>query len=190
VGDKVYAGYKDSPDSWIKGTEPKRIEWYAGKQYDECFDAAKEVLKNFDRSFPHWKGRGYEIAGFAWFQGHKDQNAVHADRYEKNLVQLIKTLRKEFDAPNAPFLVATGCGNEGREGFGLQIAEAQLAVDGDMGKYPEFKGNVKSVDIRAFWPDPKKSPKDQSFHYHQNAGTYMQIGEAMGNGMVDLQKNR
>jgi len=145
----------------------------------------------FDESFPQWKGRGYKIAGFAWFQGHKDTGSeVHASRYEQNLVQLIKTLRKEFNAPDAPFVVATGCGNEGRESTGLQIAEAQLAVDGDKGKYPEFKGNVKCVDIRDFWPDPAKSPANQGFHYHQNAGTYMQIGEAMGQGMLELLKVR
>lgn len=149
------------------------------------------MLKNFDASFPHWKGRGYEIAGFVWWQGHKDTGSeAHASRYEQNLVHLIKTLRKDFDAPNAPFVVATGCGNEGREGTGLQIAEAQLAVDGDKGKYPEFKGNVTSVDTRDFWPDPAKSPKNQGFHYHQNAGTYMQVGEAMGKGMVELQQNQ
>ncbi len=189
VGDMVYAGYKDPQPSWKKGEEPKAGGWYAGKQYDDCFNAAKEVLKNFDASFPQWKGRGYEIAGFVWFQGHKDTGSeVHASRYEHNLVQLIKTLRKEFDAPNAPFVVATGCGNPGREGAGLTIAEAQLAVDGGNGKYPDFKGNVKSVDIRDFWPDETKSPKSQGFHYHQNAGTYMQIGEAMGKGMVELLK--
>lgn len=189
IGDTVYAGYKDPQPSWKKGEEPKPGTWYAGKQYDDCFNAAKEVLAKFDESFPHWKGRGYEIAGFAWFQGHKDTgNQVHAERYEQNLVHLIKTLRKEFNAPDAPFVVATGCGNEGREGTGLIIAEAQMAVDGGKGKYPEFKGNLKSVDIRDFWPDPAKSPKEQGFHYHQNAGTYMQIGEAMGRGMVELQK--
>jgi hypothetical protein len=187
VGDTVYGGYKDTQQSWKKGEEPKPGEWYAGKQYDDCFNAAKEVLANFDQSFPHWKGRSYEIAGFAWFQGHKDTgDAVHASHYEKNLVQLIKALRKDFNAPDAPFVVATGCGNPGREGAGLQIAEAQLAVDGSTGKYPEFKGNVKSVDVRDFWPDPETSPKNQGFHYHQNAGTYMQIGEAMGKGMVEL----
>ena len=189
IGDTVYGGYKDPQPSWKKGEEPKPGDWYAGKQYDDCFNAAKEVFKNFDGSFPHWKGRGYEIAGFAWFQGHKDTGSeVHAARYEQNLVQLIKTLRKEFEAPDAPFVVATGCGNEGREGTGLIIAEAQLAVDGARGKYPEFKGNVKSVDIRDFWPDSAKSPKEQGFHYHQNAGTYMQIGEAMGKGMIELLK--
>ncbi len=189
IGDTVYAGYQDKTASWQKGTEPVPVNWYAGKQYDDCFNAAKEVLAKFDESFPHWKGRGYEIAGFAWFQGHKDTGSdVHAARYEQNLVQLIKSLRKDFEAPNAPFVVLTGCGNEGREGTGLQIAEAQLAVDGSKGKYPEFKGNVKSVDIRHIWPDPAKSPKEQGFHYHQNAGAYMEIGEAMGQGMLDLIK--
>jgi Carbohydrate esterase, sialic acid-specific acetylesterase len=191
AGDKVYAGYKDPQPSWKKGEEPKAGTWYAGKQYDDCFNAAKETLKNFDASFPHWKGRGYEIAGFVWFQGHKDTgDAVHAERYEPNLVQLIKTLRKEFDAANAPFVVAVGCGNEGREGTGLQVAEAQLAVDGAKGKYPEFKGNVRSVDTRDFWPDVAKSPKNQGFHYHQNAGAYMQMGEAMGQGMIELLKGK
>ena len=82
---------------------------------------------------------------------HKDQSAALASRYEQNLVHLIKTLRKDFNAPNAKFVLATGCGNPGRESFGLQIAEAQLAVDGDKGKYPEFKGNVKAVDTRDLW---------------------------------------
>lgn len=191
VGDIIYGGYKDPQPSWKKGEEPVKGEWYAGKQYDDCFNAAKETLAQFDESFPQWKGRGYEIAGFAWFQGHKDTgNPVHAEHYEKNLVQLIKSLRKDFDAPHAPFVVSTGCGNEGREGTGLQIAEAQLAVDGDKGKYPDFKGNVKSVDIRDFWPDVTKSPKNQGYHYHQNGGTYMQIGEAMGKAMVELEKGK
>ena len=190
IGEMVYAGYKDKQPSWKKGEEPAEIPWYAGKQYDDCFNAAKEVLANFDASFPHWKGRSYEITGFVWFQGHKDTGSdVHASRYEQNLVNLIKALRKDFNAPNAPFLVSTGCGNPGREGNGLVVAEAQLAV-GDPAKHPDFIGNVKSVDIRHIWPDPQKSPKDQSFHYHQNAGAYMEIGEAMGKGMIDLLEGR
>ena len=198
---KVIAGYKDKPDMWdadpAKGaaTEPpaqwldkngKPIDWYAGKQYDDCFNAAKDVLAKFDESFPQWKGRGYEIAGFVWFQGHKDTGSpVTASRYEHNLANLIKALRKDFNVPNAPFLVSTGCGNPGREGNDLTVAEAQLAV-GDPAKHPEFKGTVKSIDIRHIWPDPAQSPRDQSFHYHQNAGAYMEIGEAMGKGMLEL----
>ena len=107
-GGKIYAGYKESPLSWDKGTKPKPINWYAGKQYDDCFGAAHEVLNNFDKEFPHWKGQGYKIEGFAWWQGDKDRYVeAHAVQYEKNLVRLIKTLRKEFEAPKAKFVVAT-----------------------------------------------------------------------------------
>lgn len=104
-----YAAYKQSPERWTKGTELKPIEWYAGKQYDDCFNAAKDVLAKFDEKFPQWKGRGYEIAGFGWWQGHKDGGeqgkggaGAHASRYEHNLAHLINTLRKEFNAPNPP----------------------------------------------------------------------------------------
>ncbi len=184
----IYAGYKDSPDRWEKGTEPKPINWYAGKQYDDCFGAAHEVLNNFDKLFPQYKDQGYEIAGFGWWQGHKDGGEPHASRYEQNLVHLIKTLRKEFKAPNAPFVIAT-IGFEGweMEGPQLTVAEAQLAVSGDKGKYPEFKGNVLTVETRDYWPKVEESPRNQGFHYHGNAETYMRVGEAMGRGMVKLQ---
>ena len=194
----VYAGYKQTPERWEKGEEPEPIEWYAGKQYDDCFNAAKETLANFDASFPHWKGRGYEIAGFGWWQGHKDGGeqgtvtaGVHASRYEKNLAHLIKTLRTEFDAPNAPFVVAT-CGFNGGEGWqpgssADTIFNAQMNVS-DPAKHPDFAGSVKSVDTRPFYRAPEISPRNQSFHYHGNAETYMLVGEAMGKAMVELQK--
>ena len=185
---RTYAGYKDTPDSWVEGQEKKKVDWYAGKQYDDCFGAAHKVLDNFDAEFPQWKGRGYEIAGFFWWQGHKDTgSALTAGRYEQNLAHLIKTLRKEFKAPDAPFVVAT-IGFEGRKMTGptLTVAEAQLAVSGETGKHPEFKGNVKSVDTRDFWRDASVSPRNQGFHYNQNAETYMLVGEAAGRAMIEL----
>lgn len=185
---KTYAGYKDIANFWDKGTEPKPVPWYAGRQYDADTAHAKSVLKNLEKYYPGYKGQGYEVAGFLWWQGHKDQSAALAGRYEQNLVHLIKSLRKDFDAPNAKFVVATGCGNPGREGFGLQIAEAQLAVDGDKGKYPEFKGNVKAVDVRPFWREADVSPSNQGYHYNHNAETYYEVGEAMGRAVVELLK--
>jgi alpha-galactosidase len=186
----IYAGYKDSPERWEKGTTPEPINWYAGKQYDDCFSAAHDVLDNFDENFPHWKGRGYEIAGFVWWQGHKDTGSeVYAQRYEQNLVHLIKTLRKEFGAPQAPFVIATiGFGGWKLDGNGLTVANAQLAVSGDKGKYPEFRGNVLTVETRDFWREPEVSPKNQGYHYNQNAETYMLVGDALGRGMLELLK--
>ena len=39
---------------------------------------------------------------------------------------------------------------------------------------------------RDFWQDASASPKNQGFHYNQNAGTYMMVGDALGRGMVKL----
>ncbi|MGY8660363.1 MAG: sialate O-acetylesterase [Verrucomicrobiales bacterium] len=181
---KIYAGYKQSPESWEKGTEPKPIGWYAGKQYDDCFGAAHEVLDNFDAQFPHWKGRGYEIVGFAWWQGDKDRyNLGHASKYEKNLVHLIKSLRTEFKAPKAKFVVAT-LGQTRKESADVNerlILDAQLAVDGKAGKYPEFKGNVSTV-----YTHPLSQGGASNSHYDGNSQTYMDVGLAMGEAMVKL----
>ncbi|MCH7227089.1 sialate O-acetylesterase [Haloferula sp. A504] len=194
----IYAGYKDRAGRWEKGTEPEESSWYGGKQYDECFDAAKEVLANFDEKFPHWQDRGYEIAGFCWWQGHKDggeagegEAGAHAIRYEQNLARLIEVLREEFKAPNAPFVVAT-CGFNGGEGWepgssARTIWNAQMAV-GDSDKHPKLAGNVASVDTRPFYRPPEQSPRNQSFHYHGNAETYMLVGEAMGRAMVEMKR--
>ncbi len=185
-GGKIYAGYKESPLSWDKGTTPKPINWYAGKQYDDCFGAAHQVLDDFDKEFPHWKGRGYEIEGFAWWQGDKDRYVDgHAFQYEKNLVRLIKTLRKEFNAPKAKFVVATlgQTPKDALPGNDKLILDAQLAVDGATGKYPEFKGNVSTV-----YTHPLSQGGASNSHYDGNAQTYMDVGVAMGEAMVELLK--
>ncbi|MBL8854622.1 MAG: sialate O-acetylesterase [Planctomycetaceae bacterium] len=183
---KIYAGYKDVANFWDEGSEPKPVPWYAGRQYDADTQHAKLVLQNLADYYPGYQGQGYEIAGFVWWQGHKDQNAALAGRYEQNLVHLIKTLRADFEAPDAKFVVATGCGNPGREGFGLQIAEAQLAVDGRRGKYSDFTGNVAAVDVRDWWREPAVSPVDQGHHYNHNAETYYEVGHALGQAMTEL----
>ena len=180
---KVFAGYKDSPDSWAKGTEPAPIGWYAGKQYDDDVANAKKVLSELDKYYPGAKG--YEVAGFFFWQGEKDGgNAAHASRYEQNLVRLIKQVRKDFEAPNAKFVLATlGEATKGSGGNGGKILDAQLAVDGATGKYPEFKGNVATV-----YANPLSKGGSGNSHYNGNAETYMGVGEAMGWAMVELLK--
>lgn len=184
---KTYAGYKDTSPSWAKGEEPKSVPWYAGRQYDADTAHAKAVLKNLKKYFPDYKDQGYEVAGFVYWQGHKDQNAAHASKYEENLVRLIKALRKDFDSPHAKFVLATGCGNPGTEGFGKKIAEAQLAVN-DTKKYPEFKGNVRGIDTRDLWREAAVSPVNQGYHYNHNAETYMETGLRLGRAMEELLK--
>jgi hypothetical protein len=181
VGNYTYAGYGDSPDRWLTGTTPEPIGWQAGIQYDGDVRNAKTVLDNIGTYCPG--ATEYEVAGFFWWQGDKDRyNAVHAARYEQNLVQLINRLRVEFDAPNASFVSATlgqtQIGDTGNEGL---ILDAQLAVDGDAGNYPEFAGNVKTV-----YSNPLSMGGASNGHYNGNAETYMNVGEAMGQAMVSL----
>jgi len=177
----VYAGYRDSPAKWEKGTKPKKINWYAGMQYDGDVRNAKKVLAELPKYYPGAKG--YEIAGFFFWQGDKDRyNAVHASLYERNLVRFIKQLRKDFNAPKAKFVVATlGQTKKGAGGNEGKILNAQLAVDGNSGKYPEFKGNVATV-----YSHPYCHGGASNSHYNGNAETYMDIGEAMGRAMVKL----
>jgi hypothetical protein len=181
----TYAGYKESPMRWEKGTEPKPITWYAGMQYDGDVANAKKVLAELDKYYPGAKG--YEIAGFFFWQGDKDRyDAGLASHYEQNLVHFIKQLRKDFDAPNAKFVLATlGQTKKGDGGNDGKILDAQLAVDGNNGKYPEFKGNVATV-----YSNPLSHGGASNNHYSGNAETYMDIGEAMGRAMVELVKTR
>ena len=184
---KTYAGYKDTPLSWVEGQPKKKVNWYAGKQYDTDTACAKDVLKNLAKYYPGYSGQGYEVAGFVFWQGHKDQNAAHASRYEQNLVHFIKTLRKDFSAPKAKFVLATiAFGGRALKSHGLTVAKAQLAVSGEKGKYPEFKGNVKTVEARDFWRDTAVSPSGAGYHYNHNAETYMEVGNALGWAMAEL----
>lgn len=184
---RTYAGYKDNPGSWVEGEPKDDVNWYAGRQYDADTAHAKAVLRNLSDYYPGYVGQGYEIAGFVFWQGHKDQNPAHAGRYEKNLVRFIKTLRKDFAAPKAKFVLATiAFDGHYLAGHGLTIAKAQLAVSGETGKYPEFEGNVKCVDARPFWRDKSVSPSGQGYHYNHHAETYMEVGESLGKAMVEL----
>ncbi|MFN0020654.1 MAG: sialate O-acetylesterase [Pirellulaceae bacterium] len=185
---KTYAGYKDTPDSWVEGQLKKEVKWYAGKQYDDDMANAKEALKTIAQWYPGYKDQGYEIAGFVWWQGHKDTGSeAHASQYEENLERLIESLRKDYDAPKAKFVLATGCGNPGREGLGLKIAEAQLSI-GDAKKHKKFEGNVKAVDSRDLWREANVSPKNQGYHYNRNAETYLEVGLRLGWAMAELSK--
>jgi len=180
----VHPGYKGSPEKWRKGEEPKRIKWYAGMQYDGDVARAKKVLAELDKYYPDAKE--YEIAGFFWWQGDRDSRSeALSSRYEKNLVHLIKQLRKDFDAPDAKFVCATlGQTEKGDAGNGGRILDAMFAVAGDAGGYPEFKGNVATVYTR-----PLSKGGSSGGHYNGDAETYMNVGEAMGKAMVGLLKN-
>lgn len=172
----VYAGYKQSPAKWEKGTEPEPIGWYAGKQYDDDVGNAKKILAEISKYYPD--ASGYEVAGFLWWQGDKDmRNPAYVNTYEKHLEQLITALRKDFEAPNAPFVTASlGQTKEGdTSGHGV-IMEAMKSVAS------------KSDTVGFVYTHPLSKGSSSSAHYGGNAETYMNVGLAMGEKMVELIK--
>lgn len=183
----TFAGYGDSPSKWDKGTKPEPVGWYAGLQYDGDVNRSKVVLEDLATYYPGKASTGspvsYEVAGFFWWQGDKDmRDPGYYTRYEFNLANLIKQLRKDFNAPNAKFVTASlGQTVKGSTGGDGQILDAMFAVDGKSGKYPEFAGNVAAV-----YTHPLSKGSSSSSHYGGNSETYMNIGEAMGAAMNEL----
>jgi len=184
----VHPGYGGSPERWRKGTTPDykaTSTWYAGKQYDGDIARAKKVLSELDTYYP---GAGkYDIAGFFWWQGDRDSRSeALSSHYETNLVQLIKQLRKDFNAPRANFVCASlGQTKKDDVGNEREILDAMLAVDGRFSSsYPEFKGNVAAV-----YSHPLSKGGSSGNHYYGHAESFMNIGEAMGCAMVQLQLN-
>jgi alpha-galactosidase len=156
-------------------------------EYKLMVEGVRKTLDQIDKVVPGYQGQGYEIAGFVWFQGHKDSfDETLIANYEKNLVNLINDVRKEFKKPALPSVIATiGFGGHDMQEKFVRILKAQLAV-GDPQRHPEYAGNVVSVDTRDFWREVDESPKGEDYHYNRNAETYMLIGDALGRSMVEL----
>jgi hypothetical protein len=179
-GGKTQPGYRGTPDDPGGDTGGDMSKgWYAGCQYDGDVAAAKKVLANLDNYYPGAKQ--HEVAGFFWWQGDKDmRNPAHYEQYEKNLIQLIKALRKDFNAPNARFVSASlGQTQEGSKGGDGVILDAMKAVA--KSNDPELKGKVGFV-----YSHPLSKGGSSSGHYSGNPETYMNVGEAMGKAMVEL----
>jgi hypothetical protein len=169
------------PSSGRKDPDSK----WEGLEYRLMVEGVRKALDQIDKIVSGYKGQGYEMAGFVWWQGHKDAGATQAE-YEKHLVNLINDVRKEFKAPKMPAVIATvGFGGHNMADKYLKILEAQMAV-GDPKKHPEFAGTVASVDTRDFWREVDESPMSQDYHYNRNAETYMLVGDALGRAMVTL----
>ena len=101
-------------------------------------EGVHKTLDHIGEIVPNYKGQGHELAGFIWFQGHKDTFGTQ-DKYEKNLVNLINDIRNDFNAPKLPIVVATvAFGGREMQGNTLKVWEAQMAVSGDKGSLQVF----------------------------------------------------
>lgn len=181
-------GYKETIKSKTDNTVVPYVEggdmlqWYAGKQYDDDVANAKKVLAELDKHYPGAKE--YEVVGFLWWQGEKDCGSpAHVAMYEQNLVNLVKALRKDFNAPKAAFVLASlGETVEGStKADGLIMTAMKNFTSG---KYKDELGE----NLGFVYANPLSKGGSGNSHYGGNAETYMNVGLGMGKAMVEQLK--
>ena len=166
--------------SWTKGEvpAPPSHTWHAGLQYLGDVARAQKVLSDLDKHYPG--ATKYQVAGFLWWQGDKDRyNEAHSTVYGKNLMQLFKELREEFNAPKAKMVVAT-LGQTNQE---TAAGNEKLILDGMYAFAGSHKGEAAVV-----YTNPISMGSSSNAHYGGNAKTYMNVGLAMGEAMIALLK--
>ena len=117
--------------------------------------------------------------GLFWFQGIADAASPRmAAEYEKHLNNLIRDLRKDLGKPELPVVIAA-IGWDGTHA--AKVRDAQLAASDPSNK-------ITTIDTRPFLRPAAGSSASSETTYHANAASYLEIGEAMGKAMLELQK--
>lgn len=174
--------------SLYKDFRPPSSGGEVGPYYTKMLEDVKTALAQLEKDFPGYKGQGYELAGFVWYQGWNDgTNAkVAVPEYEQNLTNLIHDVRKEWQKPNLPVVIGelTGPWVEAPKEW-TELRKAQAAV----AARPEFAGTVKFVPTHDFVRPAKDSPNPSHGHHEfGNAETYFLVGDALGQAMKSLCK--
>jgi hypothetical protein len=169
-------------------TAVKKRGGEVGASYQAIFAQAHEVLDNLGTEFPEWKGKGYQIVGFAWHQGFNDRvTPDQSQEYKDNLPDFIADVRAEFGKPSLPFVIAsTGMDTAGKvekppyAGY-TEVEKAQLWVAG-----VEKPKSVLSTDTRPFWRSETQSPSSMGYHWNHSGECYFLVGKALADDMVKL----
>jgi hypothetical protein len=139
-----------------------------GVYYRLMLEHVKKVLADLKRVVPDYDpAQGYELAGFAWFQGWNDMvdggtypqrdKPGGYDAYSTAMAHFIRDVRRDLNAPKLPFVIGVmGVGgptadygpDEQRYKATHQNFRDAMAAPA---KLPEFKGNVAAVLAEKYW---------------------------------------
>jgi len=157
-----------------------------GRFYKLMLNDIHKALNDIEKNFPDLAGRAYEVAGFVWMQGWNDMCDTKAiPEYDRNLINLVNDLRKEFKLPNLPVVIGE-LGNGGSEAGGNMAAFRKAQKKG-----AEQIDHTVFVITHNFWRDPQQSPNvSHGHHWCGNAESYFLIGDALGKGMIRLLKQK
>lgn len=156
-----------------------------GPYYTKMLAEIRAALAAIETDFPG-RGGGCELAGFVWYQGWNDgcEPATAVPEYERNLVNLIRDLRRELGRPRLPVVIGELTGPwVDAPGEWATLRRAQVAA----ANRPDFAGNVAFVATHPFVRKPEDSPNPGHGHHEfGNAATYLEVGDALGRAMIGL----
>ncbi len=157
-----------------------------GASYRLMIEHVKTVLADIKRAVPDYDtAQGYELAGFAWFQGWNDMvdASTYPDRdkpggydaYSVAMAHFIRDVRRDLDAPKLPFVIGVlGVGGptadygpaELRYKATHQNVRAAMAAPA---RLPEFKSNVATVLAEKYWDRELSDAKAKENEIKQRA---------------------
>jgi len=142
-----------------------------GAYYREMIAHVQKVLKDIKRVVPEYdEKKGYELAGFVWFQGFNDY-VGHSeypdhdkpggyDLYAELLGHLIRDVRKDLSVPKLPVVIGV-MGIDGLKGDKKAPMMNFRAAQRKVPTLDEFKGNVFAVETAPFWDDELDALKER-----------------------------
>ena len=157
-----------------------------GVSYRLMVEHVKKVLADLKRVVPDYDAaQGYELAGFAWFQGWNDMvdgdtypqrdKPGGYDAYSTAMAHFIRDVRKDLNAPKLPFVIGVlGVGGpvadygpeEQRYKATHQNFRDAMAAPALL---PEFKGNVAAVLAEKYWDRELKAARAKEGELKQRA---------------------
>ena len=157
-----------------------------GVSYRLMVEHVKMVLGDIKRLVPGYDAaQGYELAGFAWFQGWNDMvdgstypqrdKPGGYDAYSTAMAPFIRDVRQDLNAPKLPFVIGVlGVGGPTSEYLPDQMrykATHQNFRDAMAApaKLPEFKGNVAAVLAEKYWDRELTAAKAKENEIKQRA---------------------
>ena len=179
-----------------------------GVYYRLMIDHVKKVLGDIKRVVPEYDAaQGYELAGFAWFQGWNDlvdggtypsrDKPGGYDTYSTSMAQFIRDVRKDLNAPKMPFVIGVlGVGGPTSEyGPDQQRYKATHQNFRDAmaapALLPEFKGNVAAVLTEKYWDPELSAAKAKDNEIKQKAKKLATDGKLKpAEAQADLDKMR
>ncbi|PQJ29280.1 sialate O-acetylesterase [Rubritalea profundi] len=148
------------PDEKVR----EKAKGKTGRYYKLLIEHVKKVLADPKKVYPDYNAKeGFELAGFAWFQGFNDMVGPYPrvdaakgkkspkdfSEYSRLLSCFIRDVRKDLSVANLPFVIGVmGVGGE-TAGENTDAFRKSMAAPAET---DEFKGNIANVFTAKYWP--------------------------------------